>query len=117
MIDRNKRPSVRFYETATGTEPVRDWLKDLSQEDRKSVGKDIAKVEFGWPIGMPYCRALGEGLWEVRSEISRGRIARVFFCLVRSEMILLHAFIKKSQRTPDAELKLARKRKKEIRDG
>jgi phage-related protein len=117
MIDRSKKLQARFYQTASGGEPVRVWLKDLSSDDRKIVGKDIAKVEFGWPIGMPYCRALGKGLWEVRSELSDGRIGRVFFCIITGNMILLHAFIKKSQQTPQTELALARKRMKEISHG
>lgn len=113
-IDRGKKLRARFYQTAAGAEPVRAWLRGLSSDDKKTIGKDIAKVEFGWPIGMPYCRALGNGLWEVRSDLSQGRIGRVFFCIIEAEMILLHAFIKKAQRTPDAELKLALKRMKEI---
>lgn len=117
MIDRSKKLLARFFQTATGVEPVRVWLKSLSPEDRKIVGKDVAKVEFGWPIGMPSCRALGNGLWEVRSELTGGRIGRVFFCMVKAEMVLLHAFIKKSQRTPIPEMKLARKRMKEILHG
>jgi phage-related protein len=117
MIDRSKKLQARFYQTASGAEPVRMWLKDLSSDDRRIVGKDIAKVEFGWPIGMPYCRALGDGLWEVRSDLSRGRIGRVFFCMADAKMVLLHAFIKKSQQTPDVELKLALRRMKEIKRG
>ncbi|MBS0277782.1 MAG: type II toxin-antitoxin system RelE/ParE family toxin [Proteobacteria bacterium] len=114
MIDRTKKLQARFYETPSGTEPVRAWLKDLPDEDRKVVGKDIAKVEFGWPIGMPYCRAMGRGLWEVRSELQHGRIARVFFCIAKGDAVLLHAFIKKTRQTPQADLDLARKRMKEI---
>jgi phage-related protein len=117
MIDRTKKLEACFYQTASGAEPVRVWLKDLSSDDRKIVGKDIAKVEFGWPIGMPYCRALGGGLWEVRSTLSRGRIGRVFFCMASARMVLLHAFIKKSQQTPDTELKLAQRRMREILHG
>jgi phage-related protein len=71
-------------------------------------------VEFGWPIGMPYCRPLTTGLWEVRSNLSGGRIARTIFTLVGGEMILLHAFEKKSQKTPPFEIEVARKRKREI---
>lgn len=117
MIDRSKKLQVQFYETPGGKEPVRDWFKDFAPDDRKIVGKDIAKVEFGWPIGMPYCRAMGGGLWEVRSNISDGRVARVLFAIVKSQMVLLHAFVKKSQRTPDRELELARKRMKDISHG
>ena len=47
---------------------------------------------------MPLCRNLGEGLWEVRSSLPSRRIARVLFCLVKGEMVLLHGFIKKTQK-------------------
>jgi phage-related protein len=117
MIGAPKKIPARFYETAGGKEPVRDWLKKLSHADRIKVGKDIAKVEFGWPVGMPYCRSMGNGLWEVRSDISDGRIARVLFFIADGTMVLLHGFIKKSQKTPAAELELARKRMKEIGNG
>ena len=63
---------------------------------------------------MPLCRALGGGLWEVRSQITQGRISRVLFCIHEGRMVLLHAFIKKTQRTPDADRDLALKRRKEI---
>ena len=78
------------------------------------IGKDIQKVEFGWPIGMPYCRPLGHGLWEARSDLAGGRIARVVFCIVRGEMALLHGFEKKTQKAPQHDIELALKRKREI---
>lgn len=109
-----KRLPAAFYQLASGREPVREWLKLLPEADRKIVGEDIKDVEFSWPIGMPLCRALGKGLWEVRSELSGGRIARVIFCVHDGRMVLLHAFIKKTQKTPPAELELAQKRRKEI---
>ena len=114
MIDRLKKLQAFFYQSASGAEPVRDWLLALSDSDRRIVGKDIAKVEFGWPIGMPYCRPMGGGLWEVRSHISNGRITRVFFCLAEGRMVLLHAFTKKTQETPKSELNIGRSRMKEI---
>ena len=114
MIDRSKKITGRFYALASGRKPVRDWLLELSKDDRRIIGRDIQKVEFGWPLGMPYCRPLGHGLWEVRSDLTGGRIARVIFCIVRGEMILLHGFEKKTQKTPKADLDLARKRKKDI---
>ncbi len=101
---------ARFYRTAAGNEPVRDWLKGLSPADRRVVGYDIGLVEDGWPVGMPVCRSLGGGLWEVRSEISDGRIARLIFLIRRSDMLLLHGFIKKSQQTPKADLETAARR-------
>ena len=80
----------------------------------QAFGEDIKDVEFAWPIGMPLCRSLGKGLWEVRSNLTSGRIARVLFCDLEGKMILLHAFIKKTQKTPPADLELAVKRKREI---
>jgi phage-related protein len=109
-----KRLPAAFYLSSSGREPVREWLKALAIEDRKIIGEDIKDVEFSWPIGMPLCRPLGSGLWEVRSDLTQGRIARVLFCIHDGRMVLLHSFIKKTQKTPDADLELARRRKKEI---
>jgi phage-related protein len=109
-----KRLPAAFYQSSSGREPVREWLKSLDDDDRKVVGEDIKDVEFSWPIGMPLCRSLGKGLWEVRSDLSRSRIARVIFCVAGSRMVLLHGFIKKTQKTPAADLQLALKRKKDI---
>jgi len=109
-----KRLPAAFYCLSSGREPVREWLKALGDNDRKIIGEDIKDVEFSWPIGMPLCRPLGNGLWEVRSEITQGRTARVLFCIHDGRMVLLHAFIKKTQKTPAADLELATKRKKEI---
>jgi phage-related protein len=74
----------------------------------------VQKVEFGWPIGMPYCRSLGNGLWEVRSDLTDGKIGRVIFYVVRGRMVLLHRFIKKSRKTPVKDMELALKRMKEV---
>lgn len=114
MITPLKKVQARFYAAANGTRPVRDWLLSLSVTDRRAIGKDIQKVEFGWPIGMPYCRSLGRGLWESRSDLEDGRTARIIFCFVDSEIVLLHGFIKKSQKTPDSELTIAMRRMKEL---
>lgn len=104
---------VRFFRTAEGREPVREWLKDLPGPDRKAIGDDIRTVQFGWPLGMPLVRGLGGGMWEVRSRL-RGRIARVLFAIYEGEAVLLHAFIKKTEQTPQLELRLARKRLGEL---
>lgn len=108
-----KRVPAIFFRTEAGREPVRDWLKSLTlREDRKQIGEDIKTVEFGWPMGMPVCRALGHGLYEVRTRLARNRIARVFFYIdKKNRMVLLHSFIKKTQKTPDEDLELARKNK------
>jgi phage-related protein len=109
-----KRLPAVFYALPSGHEPVRAWLKELEPEDRQAIGEDIKDVEFSWPIGMPLCRALGKGLWEVRIDLPQGRIARVLFCTREGRMVLLHGFIKKTQKTPATDLNLALKRKKEI---
>lgn len=114
MIDRSKKLPAFFYESPAGNQPVRDWILDLSNQDRRLVGRDIQKVEFGWPLGMPYCRSLGNGLWEVRSDLPDGRIGRVIFCIVNDSMVLLHGFIKKTQATPPRDLRLATRRMKEV---
>ncbi|WP_159981375.1 type II toxin-antitoxin system RelE/ParE family toxin [Roseobacter cerasinus] len=114
MSEVSKRLPARFFETEAGRVPVRDWLLELTQEDRKAIGDDIRTAEFGWPIGMPLCRSIRgrKGLWEIRSNLSDGRIARVFFCAHEESMVLLHGFIKKSQKTPEKELDTAEKRMK-----
>lgn len=111
---RPKKLPASFYATPAGTEPVREWLKTLAPADRKTVGEDIATLEFAWPVGMPVCRPLGDGLFEVRSTLEGNRIARVLFCTTKQTLVLLHAFVKKTQKTPAAHLGLARKRKKDI---
>lgn len=113
MVEIKKLPAA-FYRTAAGNEPVREWLKALDEADRRIVGLDIATAEFGWPVGMPVCRSLGKGLYEIRSDISHGRITRVIFCVAGERIVLLHGFIKKTQKTPKADLDLALKRKKEV---
>jgi phage-related protein len=111
-----KRIYAAFYESPSGRLPVREWLLSLDKADRQVIGEDIATVEFGWPIGMPVCRPLGQQLWEVRSSLSGNRIARVIFSIAGSRMLLLHGFVKKTAKTPPADLVLARRRLKEIEE-
>jgi len=111
-----KRIHVVFYQTAIGNEPVREWLKTLPSADKKSIGKDIKTIEFDWPIGIPLVRKIDTDLWEVRSKLS-GRISRVFFTVQEGFMVLLHGFIKKSQKTPKEDLELARKRRNDVHRG
>jgi phage-related protein len=107
-----KRLPAIFYCTEAGGEPVREWLLELSRDNRKRIGEDIKTVEFGWPIGMSTCRPLGDGMYEVRTSLTDGRTARVLFYIdKKGRTVLLHAFIKKSQRTPDEDLDLARRNK------
>ena len=100
---------VRFFKTDAGAEPVRDWLRELSATDRKAIGEDMKTVQFGWPLGMPLVRKMDKDLWEIRVHLD-GRIARVLFTVSSGKIVLLHGFIKKSQATPQPELKLAKDR-------
>ena len=110
------RPEVVFFRSESGREPVRDWLRALEPEARQRIGEDILKVQFGWPVGMPLVRSLGDRIWEVRSQFRNGG-ARVLFICERGKMILLHGFLKKSRATPKKELELARWRAVEVRQG
>ncbi|MDD5031306.1 MAG: type II toxin-antitoxin system RelE/ParE family toxin [Rhodoferax sp.] len=112
----NKKIPAIFYCSASGDEPVREWLKALDKLDRQVIGEDIAYVQYKWPIGKPRVDHLRGSIWEVRSKIGN-RIARVLFAVEQSEMILLHAFIKKTQQTNPADIELATKRLKEWKNG
>ena len=100
---------VAFYRTASGREPVREWLRSLDRESKKIIGDDIKTVQFGWPLGMPVVGNLGTGLWEVRSHLKDG-IARVVFVAEEGLMVMVHGFVKKSRKTPRRELEIARRR-------
>ena len=112
--DRLSEIPVIFYRTAGGSEPVRDWLRSLPSEDRRIIGNDLATVQVGWPLGMPLCRSLGAGLWELRSALANKRIARLVFFVSQGRIGVVHGFIKKTQKTPASEIALAQKRMKEM---
>lgn len=114
-----KTIEVLFYKTSGGKEPVRKWMLQLDKDDRYIIGVDLKTVEFGWPLGMPFVRSMKsyDRLWEVRSNISGNRIARVLFTVYDARMVLLHGFIKKTQKTPKSDLDLADDRKREVNRG
>jgi len=93
-----KKISARFFKNDNGKEPVKDWLLSFSRSDRKTIGEDIKTVEFGWPMGKPHVGTIGDGLYEVCSNVSDKRISRVLFMICRDLMVLLHGFIKKIKR-------------------
>lgn len=103
------RLRVAFFRTSRGREPVRAWLKALPRDDRRLIGHDLKTVQFGWPLGMPLIRKLEPDLWEVRTRLKE-RIARVLFTVADDQMVILHGFVKKSPKTPAADLRLARQR-------
>ncbi len=103
-----------FFCTDAGSEPVREWLKRLPEAERQSIGKDLSRAQWRWPVGMPLCRLLGNGLWEIRTDLPTKRTARVLLCFYRGHLVALHGFMKKTRTTPDEDLALARKRQKEL---
>jgi phage-related protein len=112
--DREPILRVVFYRTEAGTEPVREWLKGLTREDRRAVGQDVKTAQYGWPLGMPLIRKMEPDLWEVRSHLAQG-IARVMFTVEGGVMVLLHGFVKKAQKTPLADLTTTRQRLANLR--
>lgn len=103
-----------FYRALAGGEPVREWLKGLPEAERRAIGKDLMRAQWRWPVGMPLCRPMGSGLWEIRTDLPTRRTARVLLCLHDEHLVALHGFIKKTRTTPDDDLALARKRQKEL---
>ena len=114
--ERPRKIPVVFYRTRAGAEVVRDWLRSLDEADQAAIGQDLMRVQYRWPVGMPLCRALGEGLWEVRSSLPSNRIARVLFSIHQERILALHGFVKKTQKMPAEDLALARRRKREFED-
>ena len=108
-----ERPlKIKFYvNEKSGKEPVREWLKGLDVEEKKAIGGHLKAAQYGWPLGLPRVRKMESGLWEVRSEL-KDKIGRIFLTKLGSELILLHGFIKKTQKTPEKELNIARRRLK-----
>jgi phage-related protein len=103
-----------FFRSRTGTEAVREWLRELPEDERQAVGKDLLRARWRWHVGMPLCRPMGNGLWEIRTDLPTKRMARLILCLYREHLVALHGFIKKARATPDEDLALARKRQKEL---
>ena len=112
--EQNPEMPVRFYRTEAGGSPVLDWLRGLDKDDRRVIGLDLMRVQFGWPIGRPLVGSLRGGLWEVRSSLPSQRIARLILCFHDETLVVLHGFIKKTQKTPASDLALATRRMKEV---
>ena len=107
---------VYFYKSPSGNEPVRDWLKQRTQEEKKAIGEDIKAVEYSWPIGYPQVVKLDKDLWEVRTNLPQG-ISRVFFTIWEKYMVLLHGIIKKTRKTPQQDLDTVKKRRDRVLSG
>lgn len=116
MVDEPKPQKIPlvFYRTRSGNEPVRQWLKGLDEVERHEIGRDLLRAQWHWPAGMPLCRPMGDGLWEIRTDLPTKRTARVLLCHYRKHLVVLHGFIKKTRVTPDSDLATARRRRKEL---
>ena len=115
MIEPLKSVPVIFWSAENGNEPVRAWLRGLSKTDRKSIGEDLRTLQLGWPVGMPLCKSLKRGLWELRSTLASHRIARIILTFFAGALVLLHGFIKKERKIRNADLDLATQRLKALR--
>ena len=113
MQSPQKIPLV-FFRTSSGNEPVREWLKKLDRPDRLEIGKDLLRAQWRWPVAMPLCRAMGNGLWEVRTTLTGNRVSRILICVYENHLVALHGFIKKTRATPENDLALAKKRQREL---
>ncbi|MGA2354520.1 MAG: type II toxin-antitoxin system RelE/ParE family toxin [Terriglobales bacterium] len=109
-----RKVELVFFRNDAGGEPVRDWLKEMGEADRRAIGTDLLRAQWRWPVGMPLCRPMGKGLWEVRTNLPGNRTARVLICFYQNYLVALHGFIKKTRATPGDDLALARKRQKEL---
>jgi phage-related protein len=109
-----RKTELVFFRNNAGSEPVREWLKGLDEVERRAVGTDLLRAQWRWPVGMPLCRPMGKGLWEVRTDLPSKRTARVLICFYHDCLVALHGFIKKTRALPENDLALARKRQKEL---
>ena len=104
MVEKARKTPLIFYRMASGREPVREWLQGLEASERRAVGRDLMRAQWRWPVGMPLCRPLGNGLWEIRTALPTKRTARVMLCFYREHLVALHGFIKKTRATPATDL-------------
>jgi phage-related protein len=112
-MKRQEPLEVVFFKSEAGNQPVKEFLMGRTKEDRKEIGADIYKVQEGFPIGLPLVKKTDIDLWEVRSTIPDG-ICRILFTVTKTAMVLLHGFVKKTQKTPLNELEVAKNRLKEF---
>ena len=105
-----------FFRTVTRNEPVREWLRGLDEVERREIGKDLLRAQWRWPVGMPLCRPLGNGLWEIRTALPTKRTARILICFYSGHLVVLHGFVKKTRMTPGEDMALARRRQKELEE-
>lgn len=106
---------VLFYQTVAGRDVIKEWLRSFDRPDRAILGYDLKRIQIGFPMGLPLCRSLGGGLWEVRSSLGGNREVRMIFFhdAAHKALVVVHGFIKKSRKTPKVEIDIALRRMKE----
>jgi phage-related protein len=109
-----RKVELVFFRNDAGREPAREWLKGLDEAERHAIGKDLLRAQWRWPVGMPLCRPMGKGLWEIRTNLPGNRTSRVMVCFNHERLVALHGFIKKTRTTPVDDLALARTRQREL---
>ncbi|HUA13684.1 MAG TPA: type II toxin-antitoxin system RelE/ParE family toxin [Verrucomicrobiae bacterium] len=114
MDESPRKIELVFFRNDASGEPVREWLKSLDPPERHAIGTDLLRAQWRWPVGMPLCRPMGRGLWEVRTNLPSKRVGRVLICFFEGRLVALHGFIKKTRATPKDDLALARARQKEL---
>lgn len=105
---------VYFFATPAGNEPALEFIKTFEKPERVIIGENLKTVQFGWPIGMPICSPLGDGIYEVRTSLSSKREVRILFFQHGDVIVVVHAFLKKTQKTPKADKDIALARKREF---
>ena len=113
LMEPNNRLSVVFYKTDNGNEPVREWLLSMGKKEKKRIGQEIKLVQYGWPLGMPVVKKLEKDIWEIRIKLL-GKIVRILFTVLNDQIVLLHGFIKKTQKISKQDLDIARDRVKNM---
>lgn len=105
---------ISFFRSEQQVEPVREWLKELTKEEKRIIGTDLKTIQVSWPLGMPLVKNVGNSIWEARSNLPQGKISMIFFVIYNDTIVLLHGFIKKAQKIPPKELDLAKKRRQQL---
>ena len=107
--------SVAFYATAQGNEPVREWLKKFASEVKKHIGAELMAIQLGWPVSPPLCKKIEGEIWELTTALDNIEYRILFAFHGTSNIVLLHSFIKKTQKTPKRDKELAQKRLAELK--
>jgi phage-related protein len=105
------RWAIEFYRDQHGKYPVSEWLANLDVKSRTRVSRTIQLLEtYGPRLTMPHCRHLRGKIWELRTSFTRHEYRVLYFAAVGRTFVLLHAFAKKTDKTPEREIETAERR-------